>query len=229
MGRELRALALLAGAALVGAAALSASGSEAFAPYFGPLHPLVAVAIVVLPGAAALVYLRSRGWFEIRRGGPHGREGLRVAAVIAVVLTIPVIVVDALGGFPQGLNVTLPGALVFYPVIALVAEMVFHVVPLALLLGALGLLLRSRVGEAKTVWVAMLLASAIEPVFQVVAARGESPTWAVTYVGLHLTGFNLLALAIFRRYDFLTLYAFRVVYYLGWHILWGWARLRLLF
>jgi hypothetical protein len=217
------------GGALIGAAALSASGSEAFAPYFGPLHPLVAVPIVVIPGGVALLFLRSGGWFEIRRVGASAAEGLRVAAAVAGVLTIPVIVVDVLGGFPPGINVQLPGALVFYPVIGLVAEMVFHVLPLALLLGTLGTLLRSRLGEAKTVWVAMLLASAIEPVFQVVAARGESPTWAVTYVGLHLTAFNLLALAIFRRYDFLTLYAFRVVYYLGWHILWGWARLRLLF
>jgi len=184
---------------------------------------------VVIPGAAALLFLRSRGWFEIRRGGSSDAEGLRVAAAVAGVLTIPVIFVDVLGGFPQGINVRLPGALAFYPVIALVAEMVFHVLPLAVLLAALGPLLRPRVGEARTVWVAMLLVSAIEPVFQVMAARGESPTWAVAYVGLHLTAFNLLALTIFRRYDFLTLCAFRVVYYLGWHILWGWARLRLLF
>ena len=36
-------------------------------------------------------------------------------------------------------------------------------------------------------------------------------------------------LLIFKRYDFIAMYAFRLVYYLIWHIVWGYARLRSLF
>jgi hypothetical protein len=31
------------------------------------------------------------------------------------------------------------------------------------------------------------------------------------------------------RYGFLSMYAFRLVYYLHWHIVWGYLRLQLLF
>ena len=34
---------------------------------------------------------------------------------------------------------------------------------------------------------------------------------------------------LFQRYDFMAMHAFRLVYYLTWHIVWGYARLKLLF
>jgi hypothetical protein len=40
---------------------------------------------------------------------------------------------------------------------------------------------------------------------------------------------NLVQLTLFRRYDFLTMYAFRLVYYLVWHVAWGHLRLQVLF
>jgi hypothetical protein len=40
---------------------------------------------------------------------------------------------------------------------------------------------------------------------------------------------NLCQLLIFRRYDFISMYTFRIAYYMLWHVLWGYARLRLLF
>lgn len=180
-----------------------------------------------LVGGSALAYLRADGWFEIRRDG-RGRAGALAATLLATVLVPPVIVVDVLGGFPRDLNVAVPEALLFYPTIALVAEVAFHLAPLALLLGLLGRL-RDRLGPGRTVWIAIVVASSIEPVFQVVLAGGESPTWAVGYVGVHLAAFGLVGLYLFKRYDFLTLYLFRIVYYLHWHILWGVARLELLF
>jgi len=61
-------------------------------------------------------------------------------------------------------------------------------------------------------------------------ARGSSSVWATTYVGLHLAVFNLLALVLFRRVDFMAAHLFRLAYYLIWiwHVLWGVARLELL-
>jgi hypothetical protein len=38
-----------------------------------------------------------------------------------------------------------------------------------------------------------------------------------------------LQLYVFRRFDFASMYAFRLVYYAYWHILWGVIRLKVLF
>lgn len=218
---------LLAVAAVAGANILSASGSTAFRPYYGALHPGLATGVVALAGVGALAFLQSAGWFEIRREGERG-EGFRWAAILATLLALPVIGVDVLGGFPHDINVVLPEAILFYPVIALVAVMAFHVLPVAVLLSVLGRA-ADRLGREKVQWIAIVLASSTEPVFQVLAARGDSPVWVISYVGIHLTVFNLLALYLFKRFDFVTLYLFRVIYYLHWHLLWGWARLQLLF
>jgi hypothetical protein len=199
---------------------------DAFAPYFGPVPPLLALAGVAGLGTVALTYLRARAGFCVVRRVPP-RERLLPPAVAAL-LVLPVVAVDLLGGFPRELNVPLPTALVFYPLIGAVAETVFHAVPLALLMAVLRRPLRG-LGAERTVWICIVLASSIEPTFQVMMARGSSPVWATTYVGLHLAVFNLLALSLFRRVDFLAAYLFRLAYYLIWHIVWGVVRLDLLF
>lgn len=48
-------------------------------------------------------------------------------------------------------------------------------------------------------------------------------------MGTHLLVIDLVALALFRRHDLATLYAFRAFYYLHWHIVWGYLRLQILF
>ena len=39
----------------------------------------------------------------------------------------------------------------------------------------------------------------------------------------------VLQLYVFRRFDFASMYSFRLVYYAWWHILWGTIRLSVLF
>jgi hypothetical protein len=51
----------------------------------------------------------------------------------------------------------------------------------------------------------------------------------VTVVFLQIYVINLQQLRIFRRFDFTSMYAFRLLYYLFWHILWGNLRLVVLF
>jgi len=199
---------------------------DAFALYFGPVPPLLALAGVALLGAGALTFLRVYAGFHVVRRVPLGARSH--PAALAALLVLPVVVVDLFGGFPREMNIPLPTGLVFYPVIGLVAETVFHAVPMALLVALLHRPLHG-LGAERTVWVCIVLASSIEPTFQVILARGSSPVWATAYVGLHLAAFNLLVLSLFRRVDFLTAYLFRLTYYLLWHILWGAARLELLF
>jgi len=51
----------------------------------------------------------------------------------------------------------------------------------------------------------------------------------VTYDGLYVFAINAAQLEIFRRYDFMSMYCVRFVYYMIWHVAWGHARLNLLF
>lgn len=225
--REIRPFLVLCVAAVAGAGLLRVVRPEAFRPYFGPLDPALATGIVIAVGTAALVYLRSRRWFAVHEPDLTAR-GVLVGAALAGGFAVPVIGIDLLGGFPPGINVEAPASLVFYPVMALVAELVFHAVPLALLLLLAGPLL-GRLGRPATRRWCMALAALIEPALQVAWAPADSPGWATTYVGLHVLAINVTALCLFERFDFLTALAFRTAYYLLWHIAWGSARLMILF
>ena len=220
-------LVLICAGAIAGASLLHLTGSEAFRPYFGPIHPVLATTGILALGLASLRFLDSGDWVLVDR--PR-RGSLRFAlpAALATALVIPVVLVDLMGGFPQGLNVPLPESLVFYPVMALVAETVFHVVPLALLISATKRL-ASPAGRSKVLVGCLIVVALPEPIFQVGTGAGESPLWASAYVAVHLLAFNLLAVHWLRRYGFLSMLSFRLVYYVWWHIAWGALRLRLLF
>jgi hypothetical protein len=54
-------------------------------------------------------------------------------------------------------------------------------------------------------------------------------SWLAGYVGLHVFAFNLAQMAVWQRYNWVTMFAMRLVYYLQWHIIWGYVRLQWLF
>jgi hypothetical protein len=189
----------------------------------GDLHPVLVTATAALLGWLALRWLTTVGWFDA--GAPDGRT-VAFAAAFGAALTAPVIVVDLLGGFPPGMNVGFPASLLFYPSIAVVAESTFHLVPLALAATAWK---RTRLERSHALLFGMAVAALVEPVLQVAWGSETSPTWANAYVGFHLLVFNVAALAMFRRWGFIALCAFRVGYYAIWHVLWGHLRLSLLF
>ncbi len=220
------ALLVLCTCCIGAAAVLSVRGSPAFGPYFGDRAPVVSTLFVAALAVAALAVLRRRG-FAIR--DPVGtRAGLGRAILFATAFALPVVLVDLLGGFPADINVESPESWLFYPSIAFVAETVFHAAPLALLLG-IAWPLAGRAKREHIVWICIVLTALIEPTFQVVSGSGRSPTWATAYVGVHVLAINLTGLYLFKRHDFMTMYTFRAIYYVYWHILWGMLRLRLLF
>lgn len=221
------ALVWLSLGAVAGAGLLEYLGSRAFTPYFGTASPALATGLVALVGVAALASLDHRGWFSIHVRGRE-RRVLLVAAGSATALSLPAIAVDVLGGFPRDINVQAPESVVFYPVIAVVAELVFHAVPLAVLLVFAGRA-AARVGREPVVRLCIVVAALVEPLLQVLWAPVESPSWATAFVALHVFAFNLIALYLWKRHDFVTTYLFRAFYYLNWHVLWGFLRLRLLF
>ncbi|NNF39355.1 MAG: hypothetical protein HKN71_11860 [Gemmatimonadetes bacterium] len=208
---------------MAAAAVLGRSDADVYVFLFGGLDPLLTTAAAALLGALALRQLARLEWF---RAGATSGHGVLMAAVVGAALTVPVIVVDLLGGFPAEMNVRFPASLLFYPSIAVVAESAFHLVPLALVATAWSW---TKLDRSRARLLAIAIAALIEPALQVFWGSAQSPSWANAYVGLHLLVFNVIALEIFRRSGFVALYGFRVGYYLVWHVTWGYFRLPLLF
>lgn len=223
--REYRPLLAVSVAATTAAGLLELSGSQAFRPYFGTFSPALATAVAAGLGSAALVYLRPRGWAVV---GTVRARGLLIAISLATAFAIPVIAVDLIGGFPRDINVRAPQSLLFYPAIALVAECVFHAVPVALL-WALFHPLSRRLDRPLVLWSGIALAALIEPTLQAVWTSADSPWWTTAYVSAHVLMINLALLYFFRRFGFLAAYGFRTLYYVVWHMAWGAVRLPLLF
>lgn len=140
------------------------------------------------------------------------------------------VAVDTRAVFPRDLNAPFPGSLAFYPAIGFIVEILFHVLPLTLLVFLMTFIFRSA-ARRTILWICIAAVCLLEPAYQLVlfSSGGGYPVWVAVYLGLHLAVFNGLQLALFKRYDFMSMYAFRLAYYLIWHIGWGSLRLKLLF
>jgi hypothetical protein len=183
------------------------------------------VSIVVVLGLILFSYLLSSGQFAVyERGNP---KRFLLAIALAVPFAAVIILVDRRAPFPVDTNVPFPDSIPFYPIMGYVAEVLFHILPFCLVYFVLGVLL-GKASNTSIIWISILISALIEPVFQVVFGEGQ-PVWAVAYVGLHVFLIGLAEILLFRRYDFITMYAFRLAYYALWHVLWGHLRLDLLF
>ncbi|HDP80292.1 MAG TPA: hypothetical protein ENN21_05555 [Spirochaetes bacterium] len=224
-GRQYRAYGIAAAMLL---ALLVCSDREAYRRFMGVIPPLGAYLGAVIVGAIMLHGLKARGGFSVLKSD-RAAERWSIPA-LAAVFGIVIAVADAVIVFPIEMNVPWPRSLFFYPVIGFIVEVFFHLVPLGILLHAVGAALRRPVG-ARGIWFCLLAVSLLEPAFQGAALYGQGryAAGAVVFVGAHVWLINLAGLWFFRKYDFLSMYAFRLVYYLFWHILWGHLRLGLLF
>jgi hypothetical protein len=204
---------------------LPSSGTH-FRRFLGETNPVLVVVAASVLGTAALWLLRSRYGFAILKGKATLR-GLALSAGIATAFGVAIVVADLLIRYPEEMNVPVPQALLFYPAIGFVAEILFHVLPLALLLLALSPL-AGRLGRERVVWLGITLVAVLEPTFQVLF-EGKALTWGDAYTWIHVCAFAFLQLYVFRHFDFVSMYAFRLVYYAYWHIVWGVIRLKVLF
>ena len=207
---------------------LQSSDPLIFPRFIGRTHPLIAVPLVSALGIVLLSWLLRRGWFTIYKREHH--KWLWRCLALGALFALVTVALDLKVVFPADINVALPAALLFYPAIGFVVEIVFHVLPLSALLFALSAMPRIISHQRATV-MAIVIVSLVEPVFQTIpmAASHHYPVWAVVFLGLYLSAFNGFQLLIFRRYDFLTMYAARLGYCLVWHIVWGQLRLQILF
>lgn len=209
-------------------AVLSFAREQPFQRFIGNIHPLLAVPGAIILGAVLLFYLHTQFGFVIFETGNF--KGILYAAGVATLLGIIIIVADTQIVFPQDTNILFPESLLFYPAIGFFVEMLFHILPLALLLFVFTSVFKNLNSET-IIWLAILIVAFLEPPYHVVdmVQENQFPMWAVAFVGLHVFVFNFIQLFFFRRFDFVSMYTFRLVYYLFWHIGWGFVRLRLLF
>jgi hypothetical protein len=206
------------------AAALSLTPDRPFTPYFGRLPPSVALLVLNLLGAGALYRLQGRFGLRILDRARSPRAPLKMLLIVPL-FAVPAILIDLFVGFPREINVSLPQALLFYPAIASAAEVTFHLIPLVVVLSIAKALFKHanatavlRIGNAS--------AAMVEPALQLYWGTRDPAFAAATLASTpHILAFNVFELHLFRRHDFLTMYASRLVYYLCWHILWGTARL----
>lgn len=192
------------------------------------MNPMVAVLLVTSLGFAFLTFLRYKGGFEIYKSG--NRKNLVYSSCLALLFLPISIVVDSEIGFPADLNILFPESLAFYPAIGFFVEIIFHVIPLSVLLFFLTPAFRI-ISHEWIIWFCVLIVALLEPYYQTAFMFGSDhyPMWSAVLVWFNLFLFNLTQLSIFRRYDFISMYSFRLVYYLFWHIGWGYFRLVLMY
>ena len=220
--RRYLAVALLSLAAIGFTGILSFSSTPVFQPFFRNIPPVLAVSIISVLGVASLGILSSRGWFELVVGN-GSLKGVAWSSAFATMFAVAIVLADLVVVFPYQ-HVPPPQSLLFYPTMAYVAETVFHLLPLSILLTFLGPLVTNR-DSTMLLWICIILASCPEPIFQLSWRASEAAlSLADVYVGLHVFAFNLLQLSMYRRYGFISMYACRLAYYIEWHIVWGYAR-----
>jgi len=185
-----------------------------FATFFGPLPAPVAMILVAGAGLFAVIRLQNAGWAP--GVWPPVPRVLRLVGTGAA-FALPTLALDLALPFPEGINAPLPEALAFYPAIGFVAETVFHLLPFALL----SLVVPTRPA------VAIAACALVEPAFQVVAGGGLDLRNAI--MAAILFAFGLLQMQMLHRHGFAAAFTLRIGYYLIWHIVWGVARLPLLY
>lgn len=212
-------------AALIGAGVLRNVEAADFERFIGGVSPVVAVAVTGAVGSAALAALDSGGWV----GSDPSRRGLTRSTVLALCLGAAIIIADSALGFSESINVAWPASLLFYPVMAFIAEVAFHLVPLALVVTATKRWRRLTTGTG-AVTVPIISVALFEAIYQVVgSSSGEISPWLLAYLALHMTAFAAAGLTSLRRYGFGSMMWLRLVYYAIWHVAWGVFRLELLF
>lgn len=205
-------------AAMATAAILSlAGGVRFFTPHFAAIPAVPVIAAAGLAGVVALRLLQHMNWFSASMQAPQGPA----AAVLASLLAVPVIVVDWLFGIDV-VNVPAPHSFLFYPAIAVFAEIAFHVLPVAVIFAALKPVVHQ---DGRLAWGCIAIVSLLEPTFQIRDVWSDRAfSLMEAYVWLQVWAVNIAGLYLFRRFGFTSMLCLRLSYYFYWHIAWGHIR-----
>jgi len=206
--------------------ALALYGSGSFQRFYGSIPPVLLTLIAVAVGAGLMVFLSGRGWLPPEPDrGPQLLRHLVIGAFVAV----PAVIFDLFVHFPEDMNVAWPESVPFYTGVALVAEVGFHLVPLAALILVTGWTFGPPGENASRTLVAVLIVAAAEALFQAVDALSGEDRRLVIFVVPQLALVGAVQLLTLRWYGFGAMLMFRYGYYLVWHIVWGYLRLGVVF
>lgn len=201
--------AVLSIAVIAMAAVLADSRRDIFKRLFGNYEPLLLISLFVIAGGVLLLALSRQRVFRIY-SRKDGATGVISALLLSTLFAIAVIVAYLVWRLPEGINVALPHAWLFYPVMAYTAEMAFHVIPLAILVFAASFSFRRKLPEP-LMWISIVAVALLEPAFQLGLAVKPLST-AGKYTGFHVLAINLCQLYLFKRYDFVSMLSFRLAY-----------------
>ncbi len=199
--------------------------ASTFSRFLGDFNPLIVIAISIVAGILLLYYLSKKTDFAIHKS--NNFRNYLILIGVAFLFGIEVIVADIwFARYPADINIVLPQSLLFYPTIGFIVEVFFHLLPLSL--GVFVLSRFASLSRNKVVWISIIFVSILEPIYQMWFASQGSLTTTV-YTGVHVFLFSLAQLLIFKRFGFVSMYLFRLVFYAIWHIAWGAIRLNLFF
>ncbi|MHA1984574.1 MAG: hypothetical protein ACW967_09485 [Candidatus Hodarchaeales archaeon] len=199
----------------------------AFQRFFGNFNPVLIIFFLSLLGILFLTYFLSKGYFVIFER--KNLKGLAVSFGLATLLGVVIIFIDLIYPFSEKINILFPQSLLFYPVMGYIAEIVFHIVPLAFLIVIFTFLFKNTEKE-RIILVSLVFVALLDPIFQI--SSGSTGEYGFLISGLvvaHIFLVNLVEVLIFKRYDFFTMYSFRLMYYTYWHIVWGYLRLFIIY
>jgi hypothetical protein len=217
---------ILAGLVFILTVVAQSANNSVFQRFFGSLSPRLIVSILILIGLLLSAFLLSTNQFAIYRRAKQIGPGLAIG--LALPFAAVMILIDRFSPFPGDINIAIPNSLAFYPVMAFVVEILFHLLPISLLI-FLFLGIVEKTSPDRVIWIIFLIVALIEPIFQIVLGKDQNDSLVLAYLGVHLFLFNYVQLFLFRRFDFISMYSFRISYYVLWHIVWGHFRLRVLF
>jgi hypothetical protein len=196
-------------------------GRSVFDRFLGPLNPIAVMVGASFAGIVAVAHLQATSDLAVSGPGAGG-DAARVISWTVPLLAAVAIAADVVLRFPEDTNVEMPDALRFYPAIAVFVEMVLHAVPVAVLVAVFGM----PTGFDASFWRIAVPVAAIEAALQ--AAYATSIATSV-FSAAHLTVFGVVQVWMFWRFGFVWMLGFRLAYYALWHVVWGVARLHLLF
>ena len=194
--------------------------------FLGRMNPMVIYIITILLGILLMSFLLSASTCKVYQKAALSRIIFIVG--IPLILIVGIIWVDTKGVFPKDLNIEFPHSLLFYPSIAYFVEIIFHVLPFTICFFVITTVFK-QLDQAKALLITISLVALIEPIFQIINFGRNYPAWAIAYVGANILVINLSQLWLLVKYDFVSMFALRLVYYFLWHIIWGELRLRWLF
>lgn len=113
--------------------------------------------------------------------------GLYRCSGLAAILGLIMILVDLKIVFPADMNILFPESLLFYPAIGFFVEILFHVLPLTVLLILLASFFKGA-NHKNIIRICIVGVALLEPVYQTLGMSFsyQYSLWVVAYVGFHV-------------------------------------------